>query len=804
MGKERGCIFLIKSIKNYFDQDKKEVKVLMKQAEEILEEQKRLEDKDDEYIFSKIETIQESIENEEDLQGSVLNDVVAIVAEMAKRSLGLQMHKEQIVGGLILHKGAIAEMKTGEGKTLTATIPVFLRYLMGEKVHVFTVNDYLAKRDAEWMKPVYEMLGLRVGYILSNSTIQERAEAYRADVVYGTSTEFGFDYLRSNLTKVKQNYLVQEQSFVIVDEADTILIDQARSPINISDFATEAAKDYPQYVGLIEELQEEVHFELDQELLRCDFTEEGIEKIESLLGIESLFTTENARFVQRIQNALSVKFFMEIEKNYLVQEGKIVMVDYLTGRLMPGRRFPDGIQQAIEAKEGLEITPELTTKATISFQNLLKQYQTISGMTGTAKTEEEELLEVYGLRVYEIPTHHPMVREDYHDVIYKTMEAKHSAIIEEVKEMIEKGRPVLIGTESVEESEVLNQKLLEAGLTPNILNAKNHEKEAAIIAKAGDKGALTVITNMAGRGTDIVISEEVNELGGLHVIGTTRHENRRIDNQLRGRAGRQGNRGSSIIYVSLEDDLIKRFGGEQLRLVMNKIKLIENKPIEHPLATKLIEQMQVQSEVANASNRKFTTRYDDILNDHRTALYNSRKTLLFAPAEELKEQVIGMGKDVAETIVNEFCYDSDSGQKVWMLDHVAGSLNRFFYPEDHVTADDLEKFTTKKEILDFYEEKIRGVFERKEKHVGLDMIIGIVRNIIITITDDSWIEHIQTMEHLRQGLGIRGTTGGNPFLEFSIESHQMFDEMIYQIKEVTLYQTMLLQFQLEASVEEIE
>lgn len=795
---------MIKAIKNYFDQDVKEVKVLMKQAEEILEEQARLEDKEDEYIFSKIEAIQEGIESADDLQGSILNEAVAIVVEVAKRTLGLQMHKEQIVGGLVLNKGAIAEMKTGEGKTLTATIPVFLRYLVGEKVHIFTVNDYLAKRDSDWMKPVFEMLGLKVGIVLTNSTIQERAEAYRSNVVYGTSTEFGFDYLRSNLTKVKQNYLVQEQSFVIVDEADTILIDQARSPINISDFATEAAKDYPQYVGLIEELQEEVHFELDQELLRCDFTEEGIEKIESLLGIESLFTTENARFVQRIQNALSVKYFMEIEKNYLVQEGKIMMVDYLTGRLMPGRRFPDGIQQALEAKEGVEITPELTTKATISFQNLLKQYKLISGMTGTAKTEEEELSEIYGLRVYEIPTHHPMIREDYHDVIYKTMEAKHTAIIEEVKEMNEKGRPVLIGTESVEESEILNQKLVAAGLTPNVLNAKNHEKEAAIIAKAGEKGALTVITNMAGRGTDIVISEEVNEIGGLHVIGTTRHENRRIDNQLRGRAGRQGDKGSSIIYVSLEDDLIKRFGGEQLRLVMNKFKLIESKPIEHPIATKLIEQMQMQSEVANASNRKFTTRYDDILNDHRTALYNSRKTLLFAPADELKEQVIGMGRDVAETVVSEFCYDSEAGDTVWMLDHVAGSLNRFFYPEDYLTAADLEVFKTKKEIIDFYESKIRGVFERKEKHVGLDMIIEIVRNIIITITDDSWIDHISTMEHLRQGLGIRGTTGGNPFLEFSIESHQMFDEMIYQIKEVTLYQTMLLQFQVEKTVEDSE
>lgn len=786
---------MIKSIKEYFDQDRKDLKEVMKEVEQINEAQLSLTSLSDDELKEKTTDFKERVANGEEVD-SLLVEAFALVKEAAKRSLGYEHYDVQLAAGILLHRGNIAEMKTGEGKTLVATLPAYLNILSGKTVHIYTVNDYLAKRDAEWMKPVYDLLGVSVGYILTNSSYQARHNAYRSDIIYGTSNEFGFDYLRSNLAKEKGHVLIREFHMAIVDEADTILIDEARIPLTLSDLDDNVSEDYYDFAKLIEKLTEDKHFELNEEELKASLTDEGIEEIEHLLDIDNLYSAEHIVKVNKIQNALVAKNFLEKEKEYVVQDDKIVMIDAFTGRLMPGRRFADGIQQSLEAKEGVSLSPEFIVKGSITYQNLLKKYSKVSGMSGTAKTEQSEFADSYGLHVYEIPTHHQLQRVDYHDLIFKTKEAKYNAIIKEVEEINETGRPILIGTESVDESEEISKLLTAKDLPHHVLNAKNHSKEASIIANAGTEGSITIITNMAGRGTDIKLEEGINELGGLHVIGTTRHENRRIDNQLRGRAGRQGDNGSSKIFVSLEDNIIKRYGGEQVRVVLNKIKLSDDKPVEHPLATKLVEQMQIQSEASSQGIRKFIKQYDDVLDNQRNVLYESRQNLLLADAETFKEQLFGIYEEVITDNVLTYCEGEDKESGEWDLDSVVGSMNRFFFPEDQITKAELEGFETKEEIIQLYVEKSQFVYNRKESHVGLEVLAGIVQTLFLTITDKNWLEHIATMEYLRQGLGMKGKMG-NPFVDFSIESHDLFDEMIFSIKEMVMMHSILLEIQVQ-------
>lgn len=786
---------MIKSIKEYFDQDRKDMKEIMKEVELINTEQEKLSDLSDEELTAKTKEFKEELELGEKLD-TILHEAFAVVKEAAKRTLGYEHFDVQLMVGILLHRGNIAEMKTGEGKTLVATLPAYLNALSGKPVHIFTVNDYLARRDAEWMKPLYELLGMSVSYILTSSTYDARHKAYRSDIVYGTSNEFGFDYLRSNLAKQKEHLLIQDFHMAIVDEADTILIDEAKVPLILSDLDDNVSEDYYQFAELISELVDLEHYELNEEELKASLTDAGIEKIEFLLDIANLYSAEHILKVNKIQNALIAKNYLEKEKDYVVQEDKIVMIDAFTGRLMPGRRFADGIQQSLEAKEGVPLSPEFIVKGSITYQNLLKKYDKVSGMSGTAKTEQSEFADSYGLHVYEVPTHHALQRVDYHDVIYKTKEAKYKAIVNEVIEVNATGRPILIGTESVEESEAIGTLLEEEKLVFNILNAKNHSKEAAIIANAGKECSITIITNMAGRGTDIQLDEGINELGGLHVIGTTRHENRRIDNQLRGRAGRQGDNGSTRIYVSLEDNIIKRFGGEQVRVVLNKIKLSDDMPIEHPLATKLVEQMQIQSEASSQGIRKFIKQYDDVMDNQRNVLYENRQNLLLADAQTVKDQLFNIYQEVIEDNVYTYCEGETNENGDWDLESVSGSLNRFFFPEDYISLEELTSLNSREEIAELYLEKAKFVYNRKEGHIGLDVLSDIARNLFLTITDKNWLEHIATMEYLRQGLGVRSKMG-NPFVDFSIESHDLFDEMIFSIKEMVVMHTLLLELQVQ-------
>lgn len=790
---------MIKSIREYFDQDRKDIKEVMKEVELINAEQEKLKDLTDAELTAKTAYFKEELKMGE-LVDTLLHEAFAVVKEAARRTLGYEHFDIQLMVGILLHRGNIAEMKTGEGKTLVATLPAYLNALTGKGVHIYTVNDYLARRDAEWMKPVYELLGMKVAFILTSSSYADRHQAYRADIVYGTSNEFGFDYLRSNLAKQKEHLLIQNFHMSIVDEADTILIDEAKVPLTLSDLDENVSEDYYQFAQLISELVDQDHYELNEEELKASLTDAGIEKIESLLDIANLYSAEHIVKVNKIQNALVAKNYLEKEKDYVVQDDKIVMIDAFTGRLMPGRRFADGIQQSLEAKEGVPLSPEFIVKGSITYQNLLKKYEKVSGMTGTAKTEQSEFADSYGLHVYEIPTHHPLQRVDYHDVIYKTKEAKYKAIVKEVSEINATGRPTLIGTESVEESEAIGQLLAEENFVYEILNAKNHSKEAAIIANAGKECSITIITNMAGRGTDIQLDEGINELGGLHVIGTTRHENRRIDNQLRGRAGRQGDNGSTRIYVSLEDNIIKRFGGEQVRVVLNKIKLSDDMPIEHPMATKLVEQMQIQSEASSQGIRRFIKQYDDVLDNQRNVLYESRQNLLLADEETVKEQLFNIYQEVVEDNVYTYCETETKDDGEWDLDSVMGSLNRFFFPEDYITLEELNPLESREEVVALYVEKAKFVYNRKEGHVGLEVLADIARTLFLTITDKNWLEHIATMEYLRQGLGMRGKMG-NPFVDFSIESHDLFDEMIFSIKEMVTMHTLLLELQVQQKEE---
>lgn len=713
----------------------------------------------------------------------VLPEAFAVVREAAGRVLGMRHYDVQLMGGIALHEGKIAEMKTGEGKTLVATSAAYLNALSGKGVHIVTVNDYLAKRDSEWMGQIYRFLGLEVGLILHETDYEERKAAYNADITFGTNNEFGFDYLRDNMVYSEEQMVQRPLNYAIVDEVDSILIDEARTPLIISGVGDKPTSTYYSFARLVERLRPEEDYQVDEKAHAVSITEAGVAKTEKMLGVDNLYEDIHMDLVHYLNQALRAKALMKREKDYVVMDGKVVIVDEFTGRLMEGRRYSDGLHQAIEAKEGLKIENESQTLASITFQNYFRMYKKLSGMTGTAKTEEDEFVQIYGLEVVVIPTNKPMQRTDNSDVVYKNIQAKYKAVIEEIVEKHKLGQPVLVGTVSIEKSEQLSNMLKKRGVPHHVLNAKYHAKEAEIIKDAGQKGAVTIATNMAGRGTDIVLGEGVTELGGLHIIGTERHESRRIDNQLRGRSGRQGDPGSSRFYLSLEDDLMRVFGSDNIAGLLDKLGFEEDEPIEHRMITRAIESAQKKVEAKNFSIRKQVLSYDDVMNKQREVIYQQRQMVLKEP--RLKTQIIKIMEDVLQR--NLDCYlSTDLHQEEWSYAEFIKSLEHLFLPEGRITVEQLEELP-RDEIKQLVMEQFVSCYEQKEADFGSEQMAELEKGVMLKVIDSKWIEHLQMMDTLREGIGWRAYAQVDPLVAYKKESFQLFQELMENIQEDLIY-----------------
>jgi len=719
-------------------------------------------------------------------RGAALDDILpeafAVVRETAKRTLGMRHFDVQILGGIVLHQGRIAEMKTGEGKTLVATLPAYLNALEGKGVHIVTVNDYLAKRDSQWMGEVYRFLGLDVGLIIHGLDFEERKKAYNAHITYGTNNEFGFDYLRDNMVLYKEHMVQRELNYAIIDEVDSILIDEARTPLIISGQTEQSTDIYYNFARFVPRLKRDVDYTVDEKAHSVVLTEEGIAKAERFLNIDNLYDERYMELAHHLNQALKAHVLMKRDRDYVVKDGQVIIVDEFTGRLMFGRRYSEGLHQAIEAKEGVRVERESQTLATITFQNYFRMYKKLAGMTGTAATEEEEFQKIYGLDVVVIPTNEPMIRKDYPDVIYKTEAGKFKAVVEEIIQCHSKGQPVLVGTVSIEKSELLSEMLRKRGIPHQVLNAKHHEKEAEIIAKAGQRGMVTIATNMAGRGTDIVLGEGVAKLGGLHIIGTERHESRRIDNQLRGRAGRQGDPGSSRFYVSLEDDLMRLFGGDNIKNIMERLGMDDDQPIEHPLITRSIENAQKRVEARNFDIRKHVLEYDDVMNKQREVIYSQRKKVL--EGENLKESILGMIEEVISNMVDTYCVEGVHPEE-WDLKGLIEYAEDIFLPRNSFRIDNVEE-VTREELKQRLVEKALALYESREKELGSDTMREFERVITLKIVDKKWMDHIDAMDQLRQGIGLRAYGQRDPVMEYKFEGYEMFKAMIRSIQEDTV------------------
>jgi len=716
-------------------------------------------------------------------EGETLDDLLpeayAVVREAAKRVLGMRHFYVQLVGGIVLHNGDIAEMKTGEGKTLVATLPAYLNALEGKGVHVVTVNDYLAKRDKEWMGQVFEFLGLSVGLNLPGLTPEEKRAAYQADITFGTNNEFGFDYLRDNMVLYPEQIVQRDLHFAIVDEVDSILIDEARTPLIISGQANKATDLYYVADQLVRRLRPEEDYTIDEKTKAVSLTEQGVSKAEKFLGVDNLYDVKNITLNHHVQQALKAHVLMKRDRDYVVNEDGVVIVDEFTGRLMHGRRYSDGLHQAIEAKEGLQVQRESMTLATITLQNYFRLYKKLAGMTGTAKTEEEEFRKIYGMNVVQIPTHRPMIRNDMTDLLYKTEEAKFKAVVEEIVRRHKKGQPVLVGTVSIEKSEQLSRMLKKRGIPHQVLNAKNHEREAEIIAQAGQKGAVTIATNMAGRGTDIVLGEGVAELGGLHVIGTERHESRRIDNQLRGRSGRQGDPGSSQFYLSLEDDLMRRFGSDSIKNMMDRLGMEDDQPIEGKMFTKAVENAQKKVEGMNFDARRWVLQYDDVLNQQREIIYKQRREVLFS--DNLRDVVLNMAKDVIEHVVKAHTSE-DTLPEEWDLESILDYMESNLLPSGMVSEEDLQD-KEPDEIIEALYEAAKKTYDQRVEEIGFDRMQEFSKVVILRTVDRKWMDHIDAMDQLRQGIHLRAYGQTDPLREYQFEGFEMFEQMVREIQE---------------------
>ena len=723
------------------------------------------------------------LENGEPLD-DLLPEAFATVREGSVRALGMRHYDVQLIGGMVLHGGKIAEMKTGEGKTLVATLPAYLNALTGRGVHVITVNDYLARRDTEWMGQIYRFLGLSVGTIQHGLDDRQRKESYGADITYGTNNEFGFDYLRDNMKFDGQSLVQRDLNFAIVDEVDSILVDEARTPLIISGPAEKSTQLYYQVNGIVPKFKAEVDYKIDEKARSAALTEEGVAHAEQMLGVDNLYDPGNIELLHHTNQALKAHTLFKRDVDYIVKDGEVIIVDEFTGRLMPGRRYSEGLHQALEAKENVKIENENQTLATITFQNYFRMYDKLSGMTGTADTEAAEFKKIYNLDVSVIPTNMPMVRKDFPDVIYKTRREKFDAAIEEIKALNKKGQPVLVGTVSIDISEQLAKKLKKQGIPHEVLNAKNHEKEAEIISMAGQKGAVTISTNMAGRGTDIVLGEGVIELGGLHILGTERHESRRIDNQLRGRSGRQGDPGSSRFYLALEDDLLRIFGGERITGIMERLGMEEGEPIEHNLISRAIENAQSKVEAHNFDIRKHLLEYDDVMNQQREVIYKQRRDLL--TGVDLKSTIDDIMMESAETIAHKFA-DERALPEDWdweaVSDDVFQQFNFRLSKMDENTLDGLNEDGLAQAIY----EEAHAIYEEKAAMLGGgEDFRQLERMIMLQTVDNLWKDHLLSMDHLKEGIGLRGYAQQNPLLVYKKEGFDMFQETIDRIKSETL------------------
>jgi preprotein translocase subunit SecA len=707
----------------------------------------------------------------------ILPEAFAAVREAARRTIGQRHYDVQLIGGVVLHQGKISEMKTGEGKTLSATLPVYLNALTGRGVHVVTVNDYLAGRDAEWMGAIYRFLGLKVGCILNGMDDVQRQEAYGADITYGTNSEFGFDYLRDNMKFEAESLVQRPFYYAIVDEVDSILIDEARTPLIISGPAEQATPLYKQANNWVKRLKMDVHFTVDEENKNATLTEEGIATCEHLAHVDNLYDPNNRHIITHIQQALRAHNCYKRDVEYMVQDRQVVIIDEFTGRLMPGRRFSEGLHQALEAKEGMPIKRENQTLASITYQNYFRMYEKLAGMTGTADTEAEEFHKIYKLEVVVIPTHRPMVRKDHPDVIFRSENGKYQAVLEEIKELHATGRPVLVGTISVDKSELLSKWLKRAKVTHEVLNAKNHAREAEIVAKAGQMGSVTISTNMAGRGTDIVLGQGVPELGGLHILGTERHESRRIDNQLRGRAGRQGDNGSSRFYLSLEDDLMRLFGSDRMTGIMDRVGMDDTQPIAAGLVSRVIENSQSKVEGRNFDIRKQLLEYDDVLNQQREVIYEQRRMAL--TGEGVHEAVLDMIQEMAASVVGQ-AIDPAAKPEDWDLDHLAricfhhlGILPELPGDLSEFTPDELEELLAEAAIKEY---------ESNFVEPYLETMLTAERQILLSVVDELWKGHLLNMDHLKEGVGLRGYGQKDPLREYQREGYEMFNQLIESIK----------------------
>lgn len=710
---------------------------------------------------------------------NILPEAFAVVREVAKRVTKMRPFDVQLVGGMVLHQGKIAEMATGEGKTLVATMPAYLNALSGSNVHIVTVNDYLAKRDRYWMGAIYEFLGLKVGLIQHDMNIDERKKAYEAAIVYGTNNEFGFDYLRDNMAIRLEDVVQKGYHFAIVDEVDSILIDEARTPLIISGPSEESTKMYEQINRIATRLQEDTDYKLYEKEKTVALTEEGVTHIEGLLQINNLYDENNMSIQHHITQALKAQRLFKKDVDYIVKNGEVIIVDEFTGRLMFGRRYSDGLHQAIEAKEGVVIAHENQTLATITFQNYFRLYKKLAGMTGTAKTEEEEFIHIYNLPVVVIPPNRRLIRYSSSDIIYKTEREKFKAVIREIVEIHNLGRPILVGTVSIDKSERLSKLLKKENIEHNVLNAKNHEREAEIIAQTGQERRVTISTNMAGRGTDIVLGEGLAELGGLHVIGTERHESRRIDNQLRGRSGRQGDPGSSRFFLSLEDDLMRLFGSDRISGIMEKLGMQEDIPIEHPLITKSIESAQKRVEGRNFEIRKQLLDFDNEMEYQRKVIYEQRRMVL--ESKDIKKYILEMVKDTVENILKNYT-NKEIYPEEWDWSGLKEHIDQIFSFSLAIPKEEIPKLSISK-LQDILTEKAFKIYELREKEFTSPLMRQIETMIVLRVVDREWKDNLRRLDELKQGIGLRAYGQKDPLMEYHFEAHNMFQDMVNSIKE---------------------
>lgn len=825
-------------LKNIFDENAREIKRLSKKAFLINDLESQMKALSDLELKGKTGEFKERL-----MKGETLDDILveafAVVREASRRVLGLRHFDVQLIGGMVLHEGNISEMKTGEGKTLVATLPAYLNALTGKGVHVVTVNDYLASRDSEWMGQIYKYLGLSVGLIVHGLTFDERKNAYSCDITYGTNNEYGFDYLRDNMVFHPEHMVQRELHYAIVDEVDSILIDEARTPLIISGPGDKPKDLYYGVAKIVPRLKKEEDFAVDEKARTVNLTEQGVLRVEKMLGVENLYDDVNTELSHHVNQALHAHFLMKRDVDYVVKDGQIIIVDEFTGRLMFGRRYSEGLHQAIEAKEGVKIEKESQTLATITFQNYFRMYDKLSGMTGTAVTEEEEFRKIYKLDVFVIPTNMPMIRNDKSDVVYRTEQGKFNAVVEEIIQCHEKGQPVLVGTISIEKSELLSSFLKKRGVPHQVLNAKYHEQEAHIVAQAGRKGAVTVSTNMAGRGTDIILGgnpgylsrlemlekgyepyiieeaasnsiveesvviqarelysrlhnekqketnrehEEVVSLGGLQIIGTERHESRRIDNQLRGRAGRQGDPGTSQFYISLEDDLMRLFGADNIMGLMDKLGMDDDMPIENNLISRAIETAQRRVEARNFDIRKHVLEYDDVMNQQREVIYGQRRKVLMGA--DIKDSILDMLEKMVSRNIDRFAGGSKYPEE-WDLKGLLEFGRQSFLPGHELTPEDLAKLDDN-EVREMLLEKALESYGKREEEIGSEQMRELERLIMLRIVDGKWMGHLDAMDQLRQGIGLRAYGQKDPLVEYKYEAYDMFNQMIEEIQEDTI------------------